>query len=42
MSVSKSAERENITALLDVMARLRDPECGCPWDLQQDFCSIAP
>ncbi|HUT42616.1 MAG TPA: nucleoside triphosphate pyrophosphohydrolase [Gammaproteobacteria bacterium] len=42
MSVGKSAERENITALLDVMARLRDPECGCPWDLQQDFRSIAP
>jgi MazG family protein len=24
------------------MARLRDPARGCPWDLQQDFCSIAP
>ncbi|PRH83890.1 nucleoside triphosphate pyrophosphohydrolase [Arenimonas caeni] len=24
------------------MARLRDPEGGCPWDLQQDFASIAP
>lgn len=24
------------------MARLRDPERGCPWDLQQDFASIAP
>jgi len=24
------------------MARLRDPEAGCPWDLQQDFASIAP
>lgn len=24
------------------MARLRDPERGCPWDLQQDFPSIAP
>ncbi len=28
--------------LLDVMARLRDPERGCPWDLQQNFASIAP
>ena len=28
--------------LLDVMARLRDPETGCPWDQQQDFASIAP
>ena len=24
------------------MRRLRDPETGCPWDLQQDFASIAP
>lgn len=31
-----------INDLLEVMARLRDPECGCPWDLQQDFASIAP
>jgi ATP diphosphatase len=28
--------------LLDVMARLRHPESGCPWDLKQDFASIAP
>ncbi|MFZ5654993.1 MAG: nucleoside triphosphate pyrophosphohydrolase [Pseudomonadota bacterium] len=28
--------------LLELMARLRDPETGCPWDLQQDFRSIAP
>ncbi|MEE4219268.1 MAG: nucleoside triphosphate pyrophosphohydrolase [Xanthomonadales bacterium] len=32
----------NIQALLDIMARLRDPEKGCPWDLQQDFSTIAP
>ncbi|RGP36106.1 nucleoside triphosphate pyrophosphohydrolase [Pseudotabrizicola alkalilacus] len=25
-----------------IMARLRDPETGCPWDLEQDFASIAP
>ncbi|WP_412731087.1 nucleoside triphosphate pyrophosphohydrolase [Dyella aluminiiresistens] len=24
------------------MARLRDPDGGCPWDLQQDFATIAP
>lgn len=24
------------------MARLRDPEDGCPWDVEQDFASIAP
>ncbi len=28
--------------LLYLMARLRDPESGCPWDLEQDFASIAP
>jgi len=31
-----------ITRLLAVMARLRDPNGGCPWDLEQDFASIAP
>ena len=28
--------------LLDIMARLRDPESGCPWDRQQTFKTIAP
>lgn len=28
--------------LLQIMAQLRTPETGCPWDLQQDFHSIAP
>ena len=28
--------------LLALMARLRDPQRGCPWDLQQTFASIAP
>jgi len=28
--------------LVDLMARLRDPETGCPWDLEQDFKTIAP
>jgi MazG family protein len=32
----------DIQALLDVMRRLRDPNGGCPWDLEQDFPSIAP
>jgi ATP diphosphatase len=31
-----------IDDLLKVMARLRDPERGCPWDLEQDFSTIAP
>ena len=31
-----------IDRLLAVMARLRDPQSGCPWDVQQDFATIAP
>ncbi len=31
-----------IDRLLAIMSRLRDPAHGCPWDLQQDFRSIAP
>ncbi len=31
-----------IDRLRAVMARLRDPESGCPWDVEQDFASIAP
>src|SRR5580692_2908008 len=31
-----------IDALLDIMARLRDPERGCPWDREQNFSTIAP
>ncbi|MEM7407787.1 MAG: nucleoside triphosphate pyrophosphohydrolase [Pseudomonadota bacterium] len=36
------ARRRDITALLEVMRRLRDPDGGCPWDLEQDFASVAP
>jgi len=28
--------------LLEIMQRLRDPESGCPWDIKQDFSTIAP
>ena len=31
-----------IERLLAIMTRLRDPATGCPWDLKQDFRSIAP
>ncbi len=31
-----------IETLLAIMARLRDPERGCPWDREQDFATIAP
>jgi ATP diphosphatase len=36
-----TAETE-IARLLDIMARLRAPETGCPWDQVQDFATIAP
>ncbi len=32
----------NIDELLHIMARLRDPHKGCPWDLKQDWHSIVP
>lgn len=32
----------DITRLLEIMARLRDPEQGCPWDREQTFNSILP
>jgi ATP diphosphatase len=35
------AERAT-TALLELMARLRDPVNGCPWDREQTFATIAP
>ena len=31
-----------IKQLASIIAKLRDPEGGCPWDLEQDFASIAP
>ncbi|MCV6584573.1 MAG: nucleoside triphosphate pyrophosphohydrolase [Marinibacterium sp.] len=31
-----------IDRLLEIMRRLRDPDTGCPWDIEQDFTSIAP
>ena len=34
--------RQEIATLLAIMQALRTPETGCPWDLQQDFSSIAP
>ncbi|WP_374653030.1 nucleoside triphosphate pyrophosphohydrolase [Dongia sp.] len=37
-----TAAAEALDRLLDIMARLRDPKSGCPWDLQQNFASIVP
>jgi len=32
----------SIQQLLDIMATLRDPERGCPWDREQSFATVAP
>jgi ATP diphosphatase len=32
----------DIDRLLEIMARLRDPSSGCPWDVEQTFATIAP
>ncbi|MEN1957455.1 nucleoside triphosphate pyrophosphohydrolase [Luteimonas sp. MJ204] len=33
---------DQLQRLLEIMAKLRDPDGGCPWDLAQDFSTIAP
>lgn len=33
---------QGVERLIAIMAQLRDPRAGCPWDLEQDFTSIAP
>ncbi len=37
-----SPERPPLERLLEIMARLRSPDGGCPWDLEQTFATIAP
>jgi MazG family protein len=37
-----SGGQRGIDRLLAVMRRLRDPERGCPWDIEQSFATIAP
>lgn len=39
---AEDLEAPAIERLLSVMARLRNPDGGCPWDLEQDFATIAP
>ena len=34
--------QSNIQRLLEIMAQLRNPETGCPWDREQNFSTIAP
>lgn len=37
-----SKNTDNIQRLIDIMAKLRDPDGGCPWDVEQTFATIAP
>lgn len=37
-----TSDPRDIRTLLEIMAMLRDPVRGCPWDREQDFASIAP
>ncbi|SEL72847.1 ATP diphosphatase [Pseudoxanthomonas sp. GM95] len=37
-----TAPGTDIERLLSIMAQLRNPDGGCPWDLEQDFSTIAP
>jgi nucleoside triphosphate diphosphatase len=41
-SVIRRATMSKIDELLAIMARLRDPQDGCPWDREQTFASIVP
>ena len=36
------SDAHGIQRLLEIMAALRDPQTGCPWDVEQSFATIAP
>ena len=40
--MSDSRNLNQTARLLEIMARLRDPQSGCPWDVEQTFRTIAP
>lgn len=40
--MSEAVHLVDLNPLVDIMVRLRDPDHGCPWDIEQDFASIAP
>ena len=40
--VRHSEDAASVGRLLEIMARLRDPDTGCPWDIEQTFQTIAP
>ena len=40
--MNSSAQKYDLNDLIYLMGRLRDPEDGCPWDLDQSYASIVP
>jgi MazG family protein len=42
MPIEPPEDLKDITALLEIMRALRNPDGGCPWDLEQNFDTIAP
>jgi len=40
--VSSPEMLHQLDRIIDIMRRLRDPKTGCPWDVEQDFSTIAP
>ena len=42
MTATDTAATDETARLIGIMAALRDPRTGCPWDIEQDFASIAP
>ena len=42
---ARNADQDKLNQLeriIEIMRQLRDPETGCPWDVEQDFSTIAP
>ncbi|MEM1389495.1 MAG: nucleoside triphosphate pyrophosphohydrolase [Pseudomonadota bacterium] len=42
LASKQDAQQSPFETLVTIMAQLRDPDTGCPWDVEQDFASIAP
>lgn len=42
MTETPDRNQAEIARLIGIMAALRDPQTGCPWDIEQDFASISP
>ncbi|AUM73211.1 nucleoside triphosphate pyrophosphohydrolase [Paracoccus jeotgali] len=41
-AAASDRNQTEIARLIEIMAALRDPATGCPWDIEQDFASISP